>query len=81
VVEIPVTAANFNEVFGYQFTMNLNGASFVGVESGAIEVNANNVGVLSNDVVTMSFASNEAVSANEDDVLFTLIVKADKAET
>jgi hypothetical protein len=59
-VAIPVTAANFNEVFGYQFTMNLNGASFVGVESGAIEMNANNVGVLSNDVVTMSFASNDS---------------------
>jgi len=78
-VAIPVTAANFNEVFGYQFTMNLNGASFVGVESGAIEMNANNVGVLSNDVVTMSFASNEAVSAKGDDVLFTMIVKANKA--
>jgi hypothetical protein len=78
-VAIPVTAANFNEIFGYQFTMNLNGASFVGVESGAIEMNANNVGVLSNDVVTMSFASNEAVSAKGDDVLFTMIVKANKA--
>jgi len=78
-VAIPVTAANFNEVFGYQFTMNLNGASFVGVESGAIEMNANNVGVLSNDVVTMSFSSNDAVSTKGDEVLFTLIVKANKA--
>jgi hypothetical protein len=28
VVEIPVTAANFSEVMGFQYTMNLNGASF-----------------------------------------------------
>jgi hypothetical protein len=28
VVEIPVTSDNFYEVMGFQFTMNLNGASF-----------------------------------------------------
>ena len=78
-VEIPVTAANFNEVFGYQFTMNLEGASFVGVQAGAIELNANNVGVISNEVVTMSFASNEGVTVRDNEVLFTLVVKADKA--
>jgi subtilisin-like proprotein convertase family protein len=78
-VAIPVTAANFNEVFGYQFTMNLNGASFVGVESGAIDMSIENIGVLPNDVITMSFASNTAVSKKGDDVLFTLIVKANKA--
>jgi len=79
VVEIPVTSTNFSDVAGYQFTMNLKGASFVGVQAGLLDVTANNVGVLSNDVVTMSYASNEGVSAGENDVLFTLVVKADKA--
>jgi len=79
VVEIPVTSANFNDVAGYQFTMNLKGASFVGVNAGTLDVNAGNMGVIANDVVTMSYSSNEAVSANENDVLFTLVVKADKA--
>ena len=79
VVEIPVTAANFSEVSGFQYTMNLNGASFVGVQSGVLEVNANNVGVISDNVVTMSYASTEAVNTNEGAVLFTLTVKADKA--
>ena len=79
VVEIPVTSANFSEVAGYQFTMNLKGGSFVGVQAGLLDITANNVGVLSNDVVTMSYASNEGVSASENDVLFTLVVKADKA--
>jgi subtilisin-like proprotein convertase family protein len=81
VVEIPVTAANFSDVAGFQYTMNLEGASFVGINSGAIEMTANNVGVLSNGVVTMSYASNEAVNANEGEVLFTLVVRADKATT
>jgi hypothetical protein len=79
VVEIPVTAANFNDVAGFQYTMNLEGASFVGINGGALEVTANNVGVIANDVVTMSYASNEAISATEGEVLFTLVVKADKA--
>jgi len=79
VVEILVTSANFSEVAGYQFTMNLKGGSFVSVQAGLLDVTANNVGVLSNDVVTMSYASNEGVSASENDVLFTLVVKADKA--
>ncbi|MBK9582105.1 MAG: hypothetical protein IPO48_09475 [Saprospiraceae bacterium] len=41
----------------------MNGASFVGVQSGVLEVNANNVGVISDNVVTMSYASTEAVNA------------------
>jgi hypothetical protein len=81
VVEIPVTAANFNDVAGFQYTMNLDGASFVGINSGTIEMTVNNVGVLANGVVTMSYASNEAVNANEGEVLFTLVVRADKATT
>jgi hypothetical protein len=79
VIEIPVTASNFSDVAGFQYTMNLNGASFVGINSGALEVTAANVGVLANDVVTMSYATNESVSANEGEVLFTLLVRADKA--
>jgi hypothetical protein len=79
VVEIPVTAANFNDVAGFQYTMNLDGASFVGINSGALEVTASNVGVLENGVLTMSYASNEAVNATEGEVLFTLVVKANKA--
>ena len=79
VVSVPVTAANFNEVMGYQFTMKLNGARFAGIEAGAINVDASNVGVLGSGMITMSFASSEAVSVNEGAVLFTLVLNADKA--
>jgi hypothetical protein len=79
VVSVPVTAANFNEVMGYQFTMKLNGARFAGIEAGAINVDASNVGVLDNGMITMSFASSEAVSVNEGTVLFTILLNADKA--
>ncbi|MBK6566019.1 MAG: T9SS type A sorting domain-containing protein [Saprospiraceae bacterium] len=77
--EVAVTAANFNEIFGFQYTMNLNGANFVDVVSGAIEVTESNVGVISSDVITMSYAAREAVSLRADEVLFTIVLKANKA--
>ncbi len=79
VVEIPVTAANFNDVAGYQFTMNLKGAGYVGVNPGKLAVNAANVGVISKGVITISYASETAVNAAEEEVLFTLVVKAEES--
>jgi hypothetical protein len=76
IVEIPVTAANFNDVMGFQYTMNLNGASLVEVQAGKLEMNAANTGDLGNGVVTMSYASNESVTATANEVLFTVVVKA-----
>ena len=78
-VRVPVMASNFAEVAGFQYTMNLNGASFVAIEAGAIDMTSTNVGVLSTDVVTMSYATNEAVTVAKDEVLFTLVLRADKA--
>jgi hypothetical protein len=78
-VEVPVTAANFNDVFGFQYTMNLEGASFVNVIPGTIEINESNVGVISNEMITMSFASATAETRRADDVLFTIVLKANKA--
>lgn len=79
VIEIPVTSSNFADVYGYQMTMNLNGASLVSVKEGAIDMNASNVATLANGAVTVSYANANAVTASSNDVLFTLVVKADKS--
>ncbi|MDV7390164.1 hypothetical protein RZS08_02370, partial [Arthrospira platensis SPKY1] len=79
VVRVPVMAGNFADVAGFQYTMNLDGASYAGIESGAIEMTAANVGVIASDVVTMSYATSEAVTVAEGEVLFTLVLRADKA--
>jgi hypothetical protein len=63
--------ANFDNVYGYQFTMNVDG-QLSGVYAGALDLNAGNFGVLENGEVTTSFASETAVSLNEGEVLFTL---------
>ena len=57
VVSVGFTSDEFAEVFGYQFTMELNGLEFAGIESGAVTMKEGNVGVLSSNVVTMSYNS------------------------
>ncbi|HRO09873.1 MAG TPA: T9SS type A sorting domain-containing protein, partial [Saprospiraceae bacterium] len=78
-VTIPVTASNFVNVSGFQYTMNLNGASFVSIEKGALDMSTANVGNLGNGVVTMSYAGSEGVTLNEGEVLFTMVVRGEKA--
>jgi len=70
-VEVSFTSEDFADVYGYQFTMELNGLEFLGVQSGAVVVNDANVGVLSNKVVTMSYSNREATSAGNGEAVFT----------
>ncbi len=68
-VSIDVTSSNFNEVSGFQFTMEANGLELTNVQAGALDVTAENFAVV-NGKVTSSWNSYTAVST--DDVLFTL---------
>ncbi|MBK8700840.1 MAG: T9SS type A sorting domain-containing protein [Saprospiraceae bacterium] len=76
IVTIDVTASNFNQIFGYQFTAKLNGMELLEVKSGAISVDESNYGVPSANTMTMSWASEKAVNATEGEVLFTVVMKA-----
>jgi hypothetical protein len=71
-ISVAITSANFNEVFGYQFTTELNGLSLNGVRSGAIEMTDANVGVPQAGVVTASWTSDNLATVNANEVLFTL---------
>jgi hypothetical protein len=79
VVEIPVSASNFADIAGFQYTMNVKGASVVSVNGGLLDITASNVGLISKDVMTMSYASTQGVTASENEVLFTFVVKAERA--
>ncbi|MFN8319375.1 MAG: dockerin type I domain-containing protein [Saprospiraceae bacterium] len=76
IVTIDVTANNFNEVFGYQFTAKMNGMELMEVKSGAITVDESNYGVPTAGTMTMSWSSEKAVNATEGEVLFTVVMKA-----
>jgi hypothetical protein len=71
-VSVPFTSEDFEKVFGYQFTMELNGLEFAGIESGVVEMKEGNVGVLSSNVVTMSYNSSNASSASKGEDIFTV---------
>ncbi|MBK9149499.1 MAG: T9SS type A sorting domain-containing protein [Saprospiraceae bacterium] len=78
-VAVAISGADFADVYGYQFTMNLNGASFAEIVPGAVDMTANNIGVLASDVVTMSYASRNGVTVSDDETLFTVVLKAEKS--
>jgi len=83
-VRVPVTASNFDQVQAIQFSLNYDAQTltFAGVESGAIELGATNIGDLKDQaVVTMSWTDVAGVNASDDEVLFTLIFKAAQSST
>jgi len=74
-VSIEVRSADFDEVYGYQFTLHHGGMTLSGIESGAITVDETNVNRMS-EMLTMSWYEAQAVSTSSDDVLFTLTFEA-----
>ena len=78
-VSVAFTSEEFAEVFGYQFTMELNGLEFVGIESGAVAMREENVGVLSSNLVTMSYNNSSATSASKAEAIFTVQFEATAA--
>ena len=75
-VEVTFMSENYADVYGYQFTMELNGLEVIAVESGAADMRDQNIGVLSSEVVTVSYASSEAASAGSEEGIFTMSFRA-----
>jgi len=76
-VEIAVNAADFNAVSGLQMTVEFNGLTFNDVAGKGIAVGASNVGVISDNVITMSWSSNEAVSTTDELFVITAVATKD----
>ena len=70
-VEVAFTSEDFADVYGYQFTMELNGLEFAGLQSGVVTMTEGNVGVLSNKIVTVSYSNTEARTAGNEEAVFT----------
>jgi len=66
-VEVTFTSDNYADVYGYQFTMELNGLEVIAVEAGAADMKDQNIGVLSSDVVTVSYASSVSAESIQRD--------------
>lgn len=77
-IEVPVTAENFANVYGGQLTLNVNGLAYAGVEAGALNVNNNNFGLVRDGIITMSWNNAEGTTVADGTVLFTLKFEAAK---
>ena len=71
-IELAFTSEDFENVYGYQFTMELNGLTFAGIESGAVVMNEANVGVLNGQLITMSYNNSTARSAQSSEAVFAV---------
>jgi len=80
-VEVAFTAENFTNVFGAQFTLNVNGMTYAGVEAGALNVSDNNFGLVRNGVITMSWDNANGSTVAEGTVLFTLKLQSSVSGT
>lgn len=76
-VSIPVTADNFTDMVGFQFTMKAAGMELVDVTPGSINVSTDNVGIFdSEESLTISWYNATEVSVDADAVLFTIEMRA-----
>jgi hypothetical protein len=78
-VELVFSSENFEEVYGYQMTMELNGLSYAGVTSGSVEMTENNVGVLSNNIVTVSYSNSSSTTLTSSEAVFTMSFVANRS--
>jgi len=74
-VEVDVTADNFNQVAGYQFTLAHNGMTFKGIQEGALNVDETNLG-LEEGRLSMLWYSAQTLEVDANETLFTLTFEA-----
>jgi hypothetical protein len=76
-VSIPVTAENFTDMVGFQFTLEAAGMTLEDVKAGALNITTDNVATF-NKEESMTFSWNTAteLSTDENEVLFTLVMRA-----
>ncbi len=78
--EVAITADAFNQMLGYQFTLNFDASklAFSTMQSGTLDVTEANFGMtmLEEGILTTSWHTSEAISARSDAPLFTLVFEA-----
>jgi hypothetical protein len=81
--KVDFKANNFSDITGYQFTLNFdnNAINVLNVESGALEVTADNFGLnrIDEGMMTTSWNAGEGMSIASGEVVFSLIIEAKTA--
>ncbi len=80
--KVEFKSSDFNNISGYQFTVKFDASaiSFEGVEAGALKTTEGNFGLsrVNNGIITTSWNSSKGESYSADQVLFTLVFRANK---
>ena len=74
-IEIPVYARDFKDISGLQFAVKTPGLTVSDIQAGALDVNAGNYNI-TGDEILFSWQNAYDKSVNDDEVLFTIIAKA-----
>jgi hypothetical protein len=72
-VEVVINSDDYENLFGYQFTLNTQGLELVDVLPGELNMAMENIAVIDAETLTVSYASSEAETASN---LFTLVMRA-----
>jgi len=74
VVEIPVYSIQFDEVYGFQMGMEMDGYEYVGIESAGINISNENVAFI-DGTLRISWSNSNGISLDEDDAIFKLVLR------
>jgi len=80
IIKVPVTSDNFDHVFGFQFTMDLEGFELLDIQSDILEVTEHDYAIIGNHL-TMSWHSAVSVDANANAPIFNITLKASESGT
>lgn len=76
-VSLPIYADNFENIFGFQFTLEFdqNKYQLLNIEPGILNIDDSNFGLNKTDsgIITTSWSSYESITVDEDSPLFTLV--------
>ncbi|MFT4535916.1 MAG: hypothetical protein ACI9P5_003288, partial [Saprospiraceae bacterium] len=78
-IELTFVASENFDLRGYQFSMELEGLSFIDISSQSISIDDNNIGLIDKDLVTMSYNDAEKVNVTKGTDLFSISFVADKS--
>jgi hypothetical protein len=77
-VEVTFVASENFDLRGYQFSMELDGLSFIDITSQSISIDDKNIGLIDRDLVTMSYNDTEKLNVTKGSDLFSISFLADK---
>jgi hypothetical protein len=79
-VLVPITADQFTEVHGMQWTMKHEGLELIAIDGRAIELKEDNVGKIQANTTTLSWSSTNAMTVDQGSEVMRLTFRATKAQ-